>query len=310
MNAKSLKGYVLAAVAAATYGTNPAFAVPLYAEGMNANSVLLFRYLLGLPLLVAMILARGHNLRLRRTEIGPVATLGVLMAASSLTLFESYNYMNSGVASTLLFVYPVMVAVLMVFFFHERFRATTVVCLALMGAGLLMLMRTDAGAEPVSPFGCCLVMLSSLTYAFYLVMINVSRTVRGIPTLKLLFYVLLSGSSLFVFVWAAGTPLTLPPAASGWLNLGALAFFPTVVSLICTTVAIQCIGSTPTAIFGAFEPVTAVVLSVIVLGQPLTARELAGGMLIVLAATLVIVGDPVGAVLLRVRKMFPRRKRA
>lgn len=307
MNAKSLKGYILAAVAAATYGTNPAFAVPLYAEGMNAVSVLLFRYLLGLPLLVAMIFARGHDLRLRRAEIAPVATLGVLMAASSLTLFGSYNYLNSGVASTLLFVYPVMVAVLMVFFFHERFRATTVVCLALMGAGLLMLMRTGADAGPVSPFGCCLVMLSSLTYAFYLVMINVSKTVRGIPTLKLLFYVLLSGSSLFVFVWAAGTPLTLPPSAAAWLNLGALAFFPTVVSLICTTVAIQCIGSTPTAIFGAFEPVTAVVLSVVVLGQTLTPRELAGGMLIVLAATLVIVGDPVGAVLLRVRKMFPRR---
>ncbi len=308
MNARAVKGYVMAAVAAATYGTNPAFAVPLYGEGMNPNSVLLFRYVLGLPLLAAMVYLRGRSLRLSRREVGPVATLGVLMALSSLALFESYNYMNSGVASTLLFVYPVMVAVLMAFFFHERFRATTVVCLALMGAGLLLLMRNDGGA-PVDALGCGLVMASSLTYALYLVMINVSATVRAIPTLKLLFYVLLSGSGVFLFVLASGTELTLPASSGGWLNLAALAFFPTVVSLLCTTVAIQCIGSTPTAIFGAFEPVTAVVLSVVVLGQTLTGRELIGGALIVAAATLVIVGDPVGSVLLRVRKMFPSKRK-
>ncbi len=58
-----LKGYILAAVAAATYGTNPAFAVPLYADGMNPNTVLFFRYLLGLPILASMLLLRGHSLK-------------------------------------------------------------------------------------------------------------------------------------------------------------------------------------------------------------------------------------------------------
>jgi len=308
MSTKLLKGYFMAAVAAAAYGTNPAFAVPLYGEGMNANSVLFFRYLLGLPLLAVMALCRGRNLRLRRREIAPVATLGMLMAMSSLALFESYSYMNSGVASTLLFVYPVMVAVLMVFFFHERFHAVTALCLTIMCVGLLLLMRTDNGST-VSVAGCGLVMLSSLTYAFYMVMVNVSGTVRHIPTLTLLFYVLAFGCMLFVFVFALGADFTVPASASGWMNLWALAFFPTVVSLICTTVAIQCIGSTPTAIFGAFEPVTAVALSVFVLGQSLTGRELCGGVLIVVAATLVIVGDPVDKVLLRMRKMFPPVRR-
>lgn len=298
----------MAAIAAATYGTNPAFAVPLYEQGMNANSVLLFRYVLALPLLAAMILLRGRSFRLDRRQVAPVAVLGVLMAMSSLALFESYNYMNSGVASTLLFVYPVMVAVLMVFFFHERFKSTTVICLVLMCAGLVLLMRTG-GDTSVSMVGCLMVMVSSLTYALYLVMVNVSRAVRSVPTLVLLFYVLAFGSMLFVFMMLLGSGLTLPARPAGWLNLGALAFFPTVVSLLCTTVAIQCIGSTPTAIFGAFEPVTAVVLSVVVLGQGLTGRELCGGMLIVAAATLVIAGDPVDRVLLRVRKMFPSQRR-
>ncbi len=305
MKPKSLKGYLLAALAAATYGTNPAFAVPLYAEGMNPNSVLIFRYGLGMVMLAAMAAVRGRSLRLRRGEAAPLAVLGVQMALSSLCLFEAYNYMNSGVASTLLFVYPVMVAVLMVFFYHERFTSTTGVCLLLMLAGLGLLMR---GGGEVSAFGICLVMLSSLTYALYLVMVNVSRTIRSIPTLKLLFYVLLFGCCVFAFALCTGTALTLPAQASSWLNLLGLAFFPTVLSLIFTTRSIQLIGPTPTAIFGAFEPLTAVLLSVVVLGESLTARETVGGLFILLAATLVIAGDPVSHVLLRVKRMFPKKR--
>ena len=182
-----LKGYILAAVAAATYGTNPAFAVPLYADGMNPNTVLFFRYLLGLPILASMLLLRGHSLKISRGELMPLGVLGILMGISSLTLFQSYNYMNSGIASTLLFVYPVMVAVLMTFFFHERFRATTALCLVIMTGGLVLLLRAPEGME-VSGTGVVLVMLSSLTYAIYLVMTNVSRAVQSIPTLKLLFW--------------------------------------------------------------------------------------------------------------------------
>lgn len=305
-----LKGYLLAAVAAATYGTNPAFAVPLYEMGMNPTSVLLFRYLFSLPILLLMLLWRKRGLALERRQIMPVAVLGILMGLSSLGLFESYKYMNSGVASTLLFIYPVLVAVLMAFFFHERFRITTGICLVVMAAGLLLLLRTEGGFT-LSAMGCLMVFLSSLTYALYLVMTNVSRAVRDIPTLKLLFWQLLIGSSVFVFMIAAGEPLAMPSQPAGWLNVLALSLLPTVVSLGCTTVAIHCIGPTPTAIFGALEPVTAVVLSVVVLDQTLSAREIAGGMLIVLATSMVVVADPIDQVLLRMRRMFPslRRKR-
>lgn len=301
-----LKGYLLAALAAAAYGTNPAFAVPLYADGMNPNSVLLFRYILGMPILALLIVRRGHSLRLGKGETGPVALLGMLMALSSLGLFESYKYINAGIASTLLFVYPIMVAIMMIFFFREKFKITTAICLSLMGVGLVLLTRPEAGGV-ISPYGVLLVMLSSLTYALYIVIVNVNRHIRAIPTTKLLFYLLGWGSLLFVAMIPAGSPLTVPPGGSAWLNLIALAVIPTVISLACTTVAIQTIGSTPTAIFGALEPVTAVVLSVVFLGQSLTAREVGGGVLIVLATTLVIAGSPVEKAILHVRKMFPRR---
>ena len=305
MKLSEIKGYLLAALAAAAYGTNPAFAVPLYADGMNPNSVLLFRYVMGLPILALILVVRRTGFRLAKDEVGPTAILGILMSLSSLGLFESYKYMNSGVASTLLFVYPVMVAVMMIFFFHEKFRMTVALCLLIMAAGLMLLMK-PSGGETLSAFGCLLVMLSALTYALYIVFVNVSKTIKEIPTTKLLFYVLAWGCLVFLVMIPMGHSLTMPPVASGWLNLTALAVIPTVFSLACTTRAIQLIGSTPTAILGALEPVSAVVLSVAVLGQAITMREIVGGLLIVLATTIVIGDKTVDKLILHVRKMFPR----
>lgn len=298
------KGYILAAIAAASYGTNPAFAIPLYESGMNPTSVLLFRYLLSLPILLIMMFVRGQSLTLKRAEITPVALLGVLMALSSLGLFESYKYMNAGVASTLLFMYPVMVAVMMSFLFHERFKITTGLCLIVMGVGLIILMGPEENNN-FSMLGTLWVFISSLTYAIYLVMTNVSVIVKNIPTLKLLFYQLLIGSSVFLCVLAIGESLILPSGVLGWMNEFALALFPTAISLGCTTMAIHAIGSTSTAIFGALEPVTAVVLSVVFLGQNLSSHEIAGGFLILVATTMVIAADRVDAALLRMRKLFP-----
>lgn len=302
-----LKGYLLAALAACTYGTNPAFAVPLYSQGMNPTSVLLLRYLFSLPILLVIIFLRGQSLSLKRDEVAPVAVLGILMGLSSLGLFESYKYMNAGVASTLLFMYPVMVALLMTFFYHERFRITTGLCLVIMAVGLVMLVHTD-GETPFSLVGFLFVFLSSITYAIYLVMTNVSHKIKDIPTVKLLFYQLLIGSGVFVFMLMAGEKLTLPTEPSGWLGISALALLPTVMSLYCTTSAVHCIGSTPTAIFGALEPVTAVVLSVVVLGQRMDVNDIIGGILIVVATTMVVASDSIDSVLLRMRKMFPPRR--
>ncbi len=301
-----VRGYVLAALAAASYGTNPAFAIPLYEQGMNATTVLLFRYVLSLPILALMVFRRGYSLRVGRRELGPLACLGALMGVSSLTLFEAYNYMNSGIASTLLFVFPVMVALIMSAFFHERFRATTGLCLLIMSAGLFLLLHAPDGAQ-ISGFGVMLVMISALTYALGLVMTNVNGVIQGIPTSKLLFWELAFGSLVYVVMLCCGTPYTPVPEPIDWLNLCALAILPTALSLSFTTMAIRCIGSTPTAIFGALEPVTAVVLSVLTLGQTITPRELFGGLLIILATTLVVAADRVDLLILRVRKLFPRK---
>ena len=134
-----VKGYVLGAIAAASYGMNPLFALPLYQAGMTPDSVLFWRYLFALPILAIMLIARGRSFKLAKNQVLPIAALGILLAVSSLTLFASYNYMAAGIASTLLFVYPIMVAVIMSVVFHEKITKLTMGCilLALSGIGLL-----------------------------------------------------------------------------------------------------------------------------------------------------------------------------
>ncbi len=107
MNAKA-KGYILGSIAAASYGMNPLFALPLYKAGMDPDSVLFFRYLFAIPLLGIMIKARGRSFKIQRKKTFRLIIMGLLVALSSLTLFLSYNYMAACIASTLLFVYPIM----------------------------------------------------------------------------------------------------------------------------------------------------------------------------------------------------------
>lgn len=303
MNVKA-KGYLLGAVAAATYGVNPLFALPLYQAGMDPDSVLFFRYLFAIPILGIMIAARGRSFRLGRREVLPLIVMGLLVAVSSLTLFQSYNYMDVGIASTLLFVYPIMVALIMWAVFKERLSRTALGCILLALGGIALLYKSGDGTV-LSLAGILLVMVSALAYAVYIVGVNQS-TLKEVATLRLTFYVLLFGLSLFLVRVDFGRSLHAVSAWYLWGNLLGLAVFPTAISFLCTTQAVQYIGSTPTAILGALEPLTAVFVGVAVFGEALTLRLVCGMVMIVLAVTLIIAGGNVTVYLVRFRKLFPR----
>lgn len=303
MNAKA-KGYILGSIAAASYGMNPLFALPLYKAGMDPDSVLFFRYLFAIPLLGIMIKARGRSFKIQRKEAFPLIIMGLLVALSSLTLFLSYNYMAAGIASTLLFVYPIMVALIMAMVFKEKLALQTIVCMLLALGGIGLLYKSEDGST-LSLIGTLLVFASSLSYAIYIVGIN-QTSLKNVATLKVTFYVLLFGLSLFVARLLYSGVLNTPDQWYLWANLLALAVFPTAISFLCTTGAIQYIGSTPTAILGALEPVTAIFFGIAVFGESLTVRESFGLVMIIVAVTFVIAGGNITSQLVRFRKLFPR----
>lgn len=304
MNDKA-KGYILGIIASASYGMNPLFALPLYKEGMNADSVLFFRYLLAVPILAIMIKARGRDFKLQKNEIWPLICMGLLVAISSLSLFISYNFMSVGIASTLLFIYPIMVALIMTVAFKEKLSMITLFSIVLAVGGIGMLYQNSDGVS-LSMTGSLLVFCSALTYALYIVGVNQFKSLKNMATLKLTFYVLLFGFFLYLVRLDFGRALTYPDQWYAWANILGLALFPTAISFLCTTSAIQYIGSTPTAILGALEPVTAVIIGVAIFGETLSLREITGLVMIITAVTFVIGGGNITSHMVRFRKMFPR----
>ena len=151
-----------------------------------------------------------------------------------------------------------------------------------------MLYQGD-GNKPLSTLGIIFVLLSSLSYAIYIVGVNRS-TLKNLPTTKLTFYAILFGLSVYIVRLNFCTELQVIPSAWLWADVLSLAILPTAVSLVCTALAIHYIGSTPTAILGALEPVTALFFGVLLFHEKLTPRLMMGILMIITAVTLIIIG--------------------
>lgn len=283
------KGYLCGVVAAVSYGTNPLGALWLYEDGLTPNSVLLYRFAVGAVLLALMLAVRRTSFALTVSEAKVIGALGLLFAASSITYYYSFKFMAAGLASTILFFYPVMVAVIMAVFYGERVTRSTVTAILLSLAGIALLYRGD-GTSTLSLTGMALIIVSALTYAVYIVVLNRSHV--RLSSVKLTLYVLLI-CALANALWIAADPgsafqwLSTPRS---WLCALGLGLLPTVLSLVMMAVAVKHVGSTPTAIMGALEPLTAVLIGVGVFGEILTPRLAAGIMLILSAVIIIVVG--------------------
>ena len=303
MTNNKTKGFILGAIAAASYGMNPLFTLPLYSAGMSVDTVLFYRYSLAVIVLGIMMKFQKQSFALKRVDVLPLCIMGLLFAFSSLFLFMSYNYMDAGIASTILFVYPVLVAIIMAVVFKEKVSPITMFSIALAFVGISMLCKSPGG-QTLSLVGITFVFLSSLSYAIYIVGVNRS-SLKDMPIAKLTFYVLLFGLSVYVVRLQFCTELQVIPTPMLWINAVSLAVFPTVISLVTMTKAIHYIGSTPTAILGALEPVTALFFGVLVFGEQLTPRIILGILMVITAVTLIIGGKS----LLKKRKIRVKHSR-
>ncbi len=288
-------------MAAVCYGTNPLGALPLYEEGVNTASVLFYRFslavvMLGLTLLIGRqtFVARHHKgsvlsvFSLNLHELKVLILLGLLFAVSSISYYQSFHFMDAGIASTVLFVYPVMVAIIMATCFHERIGRSTVlgIFFSLVGVGLLY---HGGSGTSFSFIGFLLVILSALSYAIYIVVINQSHL--KMSSLKLTFFVLLFCMTALLFYSFTSPELSLqmPPSPRAWMYACWLGMVPTVLSLVLMTVAVHEVGATPTAIMGALEPMTAVAIGILVFSESLTIRLALGIVLIIGAVILCII---------------------
>ena len=292
MNAKlsrnAIIGYPAGIITGITYGLNPLFAKPLMNAGASTEAILLFRYGIAVILLGAYLLLKKENFRITLKQAGVLLSLGLLYTASSTFLFEAYKYIASGLATTLVFLFPAMVAIIMVFL---KVVPSWPVWLSIAAtfAGV-MIMTGGAEAEKVNPLGVWLSIASAFVYALFIVIINRSKVISSIPNSLLTFYALLTGTFFFIGrCLFSGADLTAGlDGGMAWCNLIGLAILPTIVSTASLAVATRNIGATKASVLGVFEPITAILVGTLVFGEALTPNIIAGILISIVAVTFMI----------------------
>ena len=265
-------GLIAGIIAGVSYGTNPLFAKPLLESGVPVLVMLFFRYGLSAVILAAWMLAKKETFAVRQREVGLLALLGILFACSSLFLFTSYEFIPSGLATTLVYLYPVFVALIMVFLRFYPSWQTWLSIIATFG-GILLLSSPSTGTEIKLP-GIVLAILSALSYAFYLVIVNRSKRIKNVSEHTLTLYALLAGTVLFAIIRMiqGGTLTEGVDSPADWGNLLGLAIIPTMISMLTLAVSSRYIGPTKTSVLGVFEPLTAIMIGTLMFGEPLTLK--------------------------------------
>lgn len=281
-------GYPAGIITGVTYGLNPLFGVPLMQGGAAVESILFFRYGIAVLLLGAFLWLTKQSFRVSLKQGAILLSLGGLYACSSICLFEAYNYIASGLATTLVFLFPVLVAIIMVFL---KVVPSWPVWLSI-GAtfvGVIIMTQGESG-EVANPIGILLSIGSALAYALFIVVINRSKSISAISNTLLTFYALLTGVVIFFCkILFADVDITAGiEGAAAWGNLIGLAILPTIVSTATLAIATRNIGATKASVLGVFEPITAILVGTLVFGEALTTNIVVGILIAVVAVTFMI----------------------
>lgn len=282
-------GYLAGIVSGITYGMNPLFGVPVINKGLDVNSLLFYRYGVATLLMLVFMLLAKKQIRITWKQFGMMTILGVLFTGCSITLFEAYRYIPSGVATSILYVYPIMVALIMMFFKQFPTWQTWVSIFAGVAGAILLSLQEKGGLSDWR--GIALLVASGLCYSFYIVIVNQSKTVRPLPNLTMTFYCFFVGSIMLLALLGFGTRLNPVPDTVSWLNVLGLAILPTAIATISLSASSKMVGATKTSILGILEPLTAIFIGTVVFKEPFTLNVALGVVLILFSILFMVLTD-------------------
>lgn len=281
-----IRGIFYACLSAATFGMIPLFVNRAILDGVNNDTILVYRYTLAALLYGLFLLCRRADLRISRRELKEVALAGVGgYGVTAFFLFLSYHYMPTGIATSVHYLYPVVVAVFMALFYRERMLLVVKVAIVLAITGVAFLSWSEGAIRWV---GLMFVLLSTVTYGIYIVALNRPLLKAMNPNvltfwvlaLTALFYILLAAAR-GTFCWV-GEPRFL-------FDMTMLGVLSTVVSARLLVSAVKLIGSVSTSVLGTLEPITAILIGILVFHESFRFLNFIGFCMVVTAVLVVIV---------------------
>lgn len=282
------KGFLYGIVASSTFGLLPLFTLPVMGEGLTTFSILSYRMLFASILVAVLMLIGRVSFATNLKELRWFAVLGFLYYGSAALLFQAYGGMASGLATTLHFMYPVSVTVIMALVYKQRPSVVTIcaIILSLVGVALLCLRESSTGVS--SLLSVFLVLLSGVCYAVYLVLVSTVKLINQQNSQKLTFYVLMFSGAFFMLSTLQGGGLQIIPSASAGINLLLMATLPTLLSNLALVRSVKNIGSTLTSVLGAMEPLTAIIVGILVFDESLRGLMVVGIILILVSVSLIV----------------------
>ncbi len=284
---KNIKGIAYALISSSTFGLIPLFSIPVLASGaMGVPSLLFYRFAFATAAIAVAGLALKRNFKIKPAVLVKISVLGIFYASTSMGLTMSYQYISSGAATTIHFLYPILVTAIMIAFFGEKASRTLIAASVLSIIGVALLSQGEGGG--VEPKGLLLVLMTVVTYATYIVGVNKSGVESTDPVI-LTFYVFVASTALFAaYAWGTGGTIEPIKDCTTMCHIVLLALLPTVISDFTLILAIKYVGSTVTAILGSMEPLTAVLVGVFYFSESFSIKTAAGLALVLFAVTMVV----------------------
>lgn len=277
-----LKGVLFTVLSAFIYGFTPALASMTFKMGNNGLSMAFYRNLFVIPILFFLIKKDKIDMKVEKYDLKNIALVSIFgVTATVILLYSSYSFVGVGTATTLHFMYPVFVAVVCKYAFNELLGRKKVITLVFACIGILFFLDfKNAG----NILGVIMAVGSSLTYAFYMVWMEKKRLVRINPY-KLSLYIsifavaaLLIGNFIFGYI-----KINMPLEAYALIIL--VSFCTSFLATILLQIGIKEIGSSSSAIFSLFEPITSVVIGALLLGERVTLSKIIGCIIIFFSIT-------------------------
>jgi drug/metabolite transporter (DMT)-like permease len=286
-----LNGIFYASVSSASFGFSPLFSLGLLAAGLSDFDVLSYRWLVAGIVLMIYALCKKKSLRLNSfDEAWKVILLSILRSITSVTLLIGYANISSGIASTINFMYPVIVTICMMLFFGEKRSLADIAAIGVSIFGVYLLASGDSiiVERGNTRLGLICSLISAFSFAAYYIVMKQVRADK-IEVVKFTTWIMMLSAFYFIvcaFIFEGR--ITLVKDFGSWLNILGLGLWATMVSNITGVKAIRRIGPTHTSILGALQPVTAVILGVLFLGEHLYLRSCIGITLILMAVSVVV----------------------
>ena len=287
----TLNGLFYAAISSASFGFSPLFSIGLLTAGLSNTDILSYRWAIaGIVLMIYAWLKKKTLLFNSFDEVWKIGLLSALRALTSITLLIGYANIASGVATTINFMYPVIVLLCMMLFHGEEKSFINLGAIGLSIAGVYLLasgdgLRIDGGNTTL---GLICSIISAVSFAAYYILIKKLRADK-IEVVKFTTWIMMLSALYFI---AAGLifhgKIAIVTNGKLWLYILGLGLWSTMVSNFTGVKAVRRIGPTLTSILGALQPVTAVILGVTFLHEHLYMKSLIGIILILCAVCVVV----------------------